>query len=109
MTDDKKPNEVKPKEWPIKYVRYQDMHDSSIARDKFPMISVGAVNWLKQENTSLRESLKLAIEAVSRCMFELDKCTNGHVVDLYRRDLAIEAYKYGREALATIKAKHGEL
>ena len=63
----------------------------------------------QKEITSLRESLKLAVEAVSRCMFELDKCTNGHVIDPHRRDLAIEAYKYGRETLAKIKAKHGEL
>jgi len=83
-------------------------------RLRFGPAEVGAVAGnvarpLLQEITSLRESLKLAVEAVSRCMFELDKCTNGHVIDPHRRDLAIEAYKYGRETLAKIKAKHGEL
>ena len=35
--------------WPIVYVKLSDMHKTSITRDKVPMISVGALDWYKEE------------------------------------------------------------
>ena len=53
------------KEWPIVYVRPQDMHEKSITRDKMPMISVGAVNHLKERITHLEQKCAELEKAVN--------------------------------------------
>jgi hypothetical protein len=49
------------KVWPIKYVRLVDMHDTSIMRDKVPMISVGALNHVRSELGQLQAKYEKAL------------------------------------------------
>jgi len=95
-------------EYRRKVTETQDKHDALLKEfnlmesDYAKCISERTLREIKCNR--LTEALNVAREAIGRCMFELDKCTNGHVVDPHRRALAIEAYIYGRNALAKISS-----
>lgn len=106
-----KPSESeKLNEWPIKWVALADMHDRSITRDKVPMISIAAVNKLKQELEAARAELKRANDVAYSRKLEWHKERDENVqLKECVRDLS-EALSHGSSIILADKlVKHHEV